>query len=113
MNPSRHADLGRLTLVIRWPADRVTLTLIKLLLAVIQFAGPAMASNRIEEHVMNQKSSLKQPSSQLGPGSGYKTASSGIRRSAIFRDDDPHPDKRAGDKSAHRLYAHYYEDLLM
>jgi hypothetical protein len=72
-----------------------------------------MKSRGIEEHVMNDKSSLKQPWSQLRSGSGHKTTSSGIRRSAIFRDDDPHPDKRAGDKSAHRLYAHYYEDLLM
>jgi hypothetical protein len=72
-----------------------------------------MKSRGIEEHVMNDKSSLKQPSSKLRSGGGYKTTSSGIRRSAIFRDDDPHPDKRAGDKSAHRLYAHYYEDLLM
>jgi hypothetical protein len=61
---------------------------------------------------MNEKSSLKQPSGQLGSRSCYITTSSGNRRSAIFRDDDPTP-TNAGDKSAHRLYAYCYEDLLM
>jgi len=37
----------------------------------------------------------------------------GPRTSLLFTQTDRLPEQRSGDKSTHRLYHHYYEDLLM
>ncbi len=35
------------------------------------------------------------------------------RRSLVFERNDRLPEQRSGDKATHRLFHHYYEDLLM
>jgi hypothetical protein len=40
-------------------------------------------------------------------------AATGRRLSLVFVRDDRLPEERTGDKASHRLFHHYYEDLLM
>lgn len=44
------------------------------------------------------------------PETGTQTSP---RVSKLFRNDEPYPEVRSNDRSVHRLYHHYYEDLLM